>query len=168
MALDLKALARRPVSAHCSVTFFTCTQTNPLRVRITPFFVTDVSNFIMVEELENEVSVPAWTAYIQVVLRFWTKEYVCFPSICCISWYRVSVGRSRDIPDLTGNIIKESSQYPIAQSSFVDVWKCIACIHPPSLLEVSSPIVPRAAFVMGCSLSGISRTILGCGEMSET
>jgi len=36
---------------------------------------------------------------------------------------------SRDVPDLTGQINRESSQYPIAQGSFGDVWKCIR-IHP--------------------------------------
>jgi len=37
-------------------------KTNPLRVCIPPFFVTDVSNFVVVEELEDEVSVTTWTA----------------------------------------------------------------------------------------------------------
>jgi len=32
---------------------------------------------------------------------------------------------SRGVPDLTGQISKESSRYPIAQGSLGDVWKCI-------------------------------------------
>jgi len=41
---------------------------------------------------------------------------------------------SRDVPDLTGQISKELSRYPIAQGSFGDVWKCMR-IHPQ--LEVA-------------------------------
>jgi hypothetical protein len=37
--------------------------------------------------------------------------------------------RITSLPDLTEQISKESSKYPVAQGSFGDVWKCIS--KPP-------------------------------------
>jgi hypothetical protein len=39
--------------------------------------------------------------------------------------------------DLTKQISKESSRYPVAQGSFGDVWKCIRK-HPQITVEASS------------------------------
>ncbi|KAG1720881.1 hypothetical protein EDB19DRAFT_538394 [Suillus lakei] len=38
--------------------------------------------------------------------------------------------------DLTEQISKESSRYPVAQGSFGDIWKCI-CKHPGVTVEVA-------------------------------
>ncbi|KAG2054341.1 kinase-like protein [Suillus hirtellus] len=38
-----------------------------------------------------------------------------------------------DLPDLTEQISKESSRYPVAQGSFGDVWKCIHSLKQPRI-----------------------------------
>ncbi|KAG1864909.1 hypothetical protein F4604DRAFT_1782757 [Suillus subluteus] len=43
---------------------------------------------------------------------------------------------NNDLLDLTEQISKESSQYPVAQGSFGDVWKCIHK-HPRITVEVA-------------------------------
>ncbi|KAG2339263.1 hypothetical protein BDR05DRAFT_629241 [Suillus weaverae] len=43
---------------------------------------------------------------------------------------------NNDLLDLTEQISKESSRYPVAQGSFGDVWKCIRK-HPRITVEVA-------------------------------
>ncbi|KAG2041348.1 hypothetical protein BDR03DRAFT_718017 [Suillus americanus] len=43
---------------------------------------------------------------------------------------------TNDLVDLTEQISKESSRYPVAQGSFGDVWKCIHK-HPQITVEVA-------------------------------
>lgn len=62
-----------------------------------------------------------------------------FSCIYSISQHWVILGSLRDVPDLTGQISKESSRYPIAQGSFGDVWKCTS-MH--AQLEASDSFSP--------------------------
>ncbi|KAJ8590707.1 kinase-like protein [Rhizopogon salebrosus TDB-379] len=62
---------------------------------------------------------------IQVLLNKW-KRTLLFLLGC----------NSLILPDLTGQINKESSRYPVAQGSLGDVWKCTRQVKPPQLVAV--------------------------------
>jgi len=62
-------------------------------------------------------------ARFQAWLNKWARNIYSLLANFGLSWKSAQI--KNDLLDLTEQISKESSRYPVAQGSFGDVWKCI-------------------------------------------
>jgi hypothetical protein len=86
----------------------------------------------------------------------WIRQYI---QKSCIYVLALAAGLLSmhwcSLPDLTGQISKESSRYPVAQGNFSDIWKCTRRGHPSQL--ASNSLTPsnfhgqRSPSPSGCS-----------------
>ncbi|KAG1897304.1 kinase-like domain-containing protein [Suillus fuscotomentosus] len=63
------------------------------------------------------------SARFQAWLNKWARNIYSLLASLGLSWKSAQI--NNDLLDLTEQISKESSRYPVAQGSFGDVWKCI-------------------------------------------